>query len=275
MVAHRPYRCRLGILKHRTLIIKPRPAVENISRFDRLFGRKRRLLSTQNSLCIHRAAAVGVEGQITACAVMDNRSAVCHPSVIDAADYIATFQIDPGVKGSAVYGSAIIDHSAVKYAAENDTFIRHLCADTDSVRRGKTAGFSNDKLPGKSAAVHKQFTGRHLDILDGSPCVAVGYGQRAAVCIKCRCTLPVLHGSRAADGVSVQADLHPVGHRIIGVGFQNHIARQIVVSCRGRKRIRHCPRCPHERRMQRMPLRRIFSATDAVRVDLTFDHYLA
>jgi len=271
VVALRPYRRRLGILKHRLRIIKPCPAAENISCFDGVFGRKRRLLSAQNSLRIHRAAAVGVEGQITACAVMDNRSAVCHPSVINAADHIASFQIDPAVKGSAFYGSAVIDHSAVKYAAENEALIRHLGADTDSVRRGKTAGFSDDKLPDKFAAVHKQLTGRHLDIPDGSPCVAVGYGQRARVCIKFR----FVRSAHAADGVSVQADLHPVGHKIIGVGFQKHIARQIVVSCRSRKRIRHCPRCPHERRMHRMPLRRIFSAADAVRVDLTFDHDLA
>ena len=120
MVAHRPYRRRLGILKHRILIIKPRPTAENISRLDGAFGRGRRLLSAQNSLRCYRAAAVGVEGQITACAVMDNRSAVCHPSVIDAADHIASFQIDPAVKGSAFYGSAVIDYSTVKYAAEND-----------------------------------------------------------------------------------------------------------------------------------------------------------
>ena len=202
---------------------------------------------------------------------MDNRFAVCHPSVIDAAYHIAAFQVDPGVKGSAFYGSAVIDYSTVKYAAENDAFIRHLGTDTDSVRRGKTAGFSDDKLPDNSAAVHKQLTGRHLDILDGSPCAAVGYGQRAAVCIKFRFVRSV----RAADTVSVQADLHPVGHRIIGVGFQNYIARQIVVSCRSRERIRICPRRPHKRRMHRMPLRRIFSAADAVRVDLTFDHDLA
>ena len=202
---------------------------------------------------------------------MDNRPAVCHPSVIDAADHIASFQIDPAVKGSAFYGSAVIDHSAVKYAAENEAFIRHLGADTDSVRRGKGAGFSDDKLPDKSAAVHKQLTGRHLDIPDGSPCVAVGYGQRAGVCIKFR----FVRSAHAADGVSVQADLHPVGHRMIGVGFQKHIARQIVVSCRGRERIRLCPRCPHERIMHRMSLRCNFSAADAVRVDLTFDHDLA
>ena len=271
VVAHRPYRRRPGILKHRLRIIKPCPAAENISCFDGVFSRKRCLLSAQNSLRIHRAAAVGVEGQITACAVMDNRSAVCHPSVINAADHIASFQIDPAVKGSAFYGSAVIDHSAVKYAAENEAFIRHLGANTDSVRRGKTAGFSDDKLPDKFAAVHKQFAGRHLDIPDGSPCAAVGYGQRAAVCIKCR----FVRSAHAADDVSVQADLHPVGHKIIGVGFQKHIARQIVVSCRGRERIRLCPRCPHERRMHRMPLRRIFSAADAVRVNLTFDHDLA
>ena len=130
---------------------------------------------------------------------MDNRSAVCHPSVINAADHIASFKIDPAVKGSAFYGSAVIDHSAVKYAAENEAFIRHLGADTDSVRRGKTAGFSDDKLPDKFAAVHKQLTGRHLDIPDGSPCVAVGYGQRAGVCIKFR----FVRSAHAADGVSV------------------------------------------------------------------------
>ena len=102
MVAHRPYRRRLGIIKHRLRIIKPCPTAENISRFDGVFGRRRRLLSAQNSLRIHRAAAVGVEGQIMACAVTDNRSAVCYPSVIDAADYISAFKIDPAVKYSVL-----------------------------------------------------------------------------------------------------------------------------------------------------------------------------